>query len=277
MTRFDIDSLDNRDPHRIDVLSRLIHEPLRRYFRAEVRGLERIPPDAALMVGNHSGGMLTVDSFIFFSHLYRARGMDYMPYGLGHEVAISMPVIDEVVVPLGAVRAGHDAAHRVFERGHKVMVYPGGDEDNQRPFRHRNRIVFGGRTGYIRLALREGVPVVPIVSAGSHATLIIVDDMRWLARGLHLEKRFRLKVLPLSLSVPWGLTVGPIPAFVPLPSKILIEALEPMHFERCGEEAAADDAYVRQCADRVENAMQATLGRLAAERRRKRWGFRRRI
>ncbi len=275
MTRFDIDSLDNRDPDRIDLLSRLIHEPLRRYFRADVRGLERIPPDAALMVGNHSGGMLTVDSFIFFSHLYRARGMDYMPYGLGHEVAISTPPLDEIVVPLGAVRASHDMARRVFERGQKVMVYPGGDEDDLRPFRHRHRIVFGGRTGYIRLALRAGVPIVPIVSAGSHGTLIILDNLPWLARGLRLDKHLRLKVLPLTLSIPWGLTLGPIPAFVPLPVRILIEAMEPIYFERSGEEAAADDAYVRQCASRVEGAMQATLDRLAAERRTRRWPLRR--
>lgn len=268
--RFDIDSLDNRDPGRIEWLSELLHGPLSRYFRTEVRGLDRIPPGKALYVGNHSGGMLTPDSFVFFTALYRERGMDDMPYGLGHEVAISMPVLGDVVVPLGAVRASHDNAHRVFEAGYKVFVYPGGDLDNQRPFRHRHRIVFGGRRGFMRLALREGVPIIPVVAAGGHSTLVIIDDMRWLARLVRAKSWLRTEVMPLTLSVPWGLTVGPIPAYWPLPSRILIEVLDPLTFDPCGEEAAANESYVERCARRVQDTMQSAMDRLAEERRRRR-------
>ena len=211
---------------------------------------------------------MTVDSFVFCSELYRERGMEDMPYGLGHEVAIQLPVVHQFMVPLGAVRASHDNAMRLFERGAKVMVYPGGDVDNQRPFRHRNRIVFGGRTGYIKLALRAGVPIVPVVAAGGHSTLVIIDDLRWAARALGTDRWARLKAMPISLSVPWGLTVGPIFPFVPLPVRILVEVLEPIHLGRQGQEAAEDVDFVRQSADRVEEAMQDTLERLADERRR---------
>ena len=267
MKRYDIDSLDNRDPEVIDRVCRALIGPGRRYFRSQVRGLDRVPTGPGLYVGNHSGGMMTVDSFLFCGELYLARGLDDMPYGLGHEVAIQVPGIHQTMVPLGAVRASHDNALRLFERGNKVMVYPGGDVDNQRPFRHRHRIVFGGRTGYVRLALRAGVPVIPVVGAGGHETLIILDDLRWAARLLRTGSWLRLNALPVSLSIPWGLTVGPVFPFVPLPARILMEVLEPIHFERSGDEAAADDDYVRQCADRVEGAMQATLSRLAEERR----------
>ncbi len=264
---YDIDSLDNRDPEFIDRLARSMTGSLRRYFRSRVRGLDRIPPGAALYVGNHSGGMMTPDSFVFCAELYLERGIDDMPYGLGHEVAIQLPMVHQVMVPLGAVRASHANAMRLFERGSKVMVYPGGDVDNQRPFRHRNRVVFGGRTGYIRLALRAGVPIVPVVAAGGHGSLIVIDDLRWAARLLRTDRWLRLKALPVSLSVPWGLTVGPVFPFLPLPVRILVEVLDPIHLERSGEEAAEDVEFVRACADRVEGAMQTALDRLAEERR----------
>ena len=267
MQRYDIDSLDNRDPELIDRLCRAILEPGRRYFRSQVRGLDGIPSGPGLYVGNHSGGMMTVDSFLLFGEVYDARGIADVPYGLGHEVAIQVPGIHQVIVPLGAVRASHDNALRLFERGDKVMVYPGGDVDNQRPYRHRNRIVFGGRTGYIRLALRAGVPIIPVVCAGGHETLIIIDDLRWAARLFRTGRWLRLNAMPVNLSVPWGLTVGPVFPFIPLPARILMEVLEPVHFDRTGEEAAGDDAYVRRCADRIEGAMQDTLSRLAVERR----------
>jgi 1-acyl-sn-glycerol-3-phosphate acyltransferase len=272
MTRYDIDSIDNRDPERIAKLCELLDGPLQRYFHFRLRGSERVPRGAALYVGNHSGGMLTPDSFLVFGALFRECGIDALPYGLGHEVAISLPIIHEIIVPLGAVRAGHEAAHRVFQRGDKVMVYPGGDVDNQRPYRHRNRVVFGGRKGYIRLALRERVPIVPIVTAGGHATFMIIDDMRWLAKLTHVDRILRTNVWPLTLSAPWGLTLGPLPVYWPMPTHILTEIVDPIRFDRDGPEAAEDDEYVAQCARHVESTMQATLERLARERTRRKRG-----
>lgn len=267
LRRYDIDSLDNRDPEAIERLCRLYHEPLRRYFRFECGGIERVPPGPALYVGNHSGAMLIPDSFLLFSTMFFERGMADLPYGLGHEVAISIPGLMQIVVPLGAVRASHENAHRLFSAGHKVMVYPGGDVDSHRPWRDRDRIVFGGRRGYIRLALRERVPIVPVVTAGAQEVFLIVDDLRWLARLTRADKVLRTKVWPLMVSIPWGVTLGPSPFYVPAPSRILSEFLEPIHLDPDGPEAAEDEEHVRRCAERVETAMQDALTRLAARRR----------
>jgi len=267
LPRYDIDSLENRDPALIDRAYRLVARPLERYFRSQVRGLERIPPGAGLFVGNHSSAMLTPDSFLFGAALYRRFGLRECPFGLGHEIAIQLPILHQIIVPLGAVRASHENAHRLFERGHKVLVYPGGDLDAMRPFRDRNRVVFGGRRGYLRLALRERVPLIPVVSAGAHGTLLILDDLRPLAESLGLARLLRVKVWPLTLSIPWGLTLGPPILYLPLPVRIWIEVLEPIRFERGGEEAAADEDYLSACAEHVEGTMQAALERLDAERR----------
>lgn len=265
MKRYDLDSLDNRDPAFIDRVWSRFGPLLRRYFRPVVRGLDRIPPGPALYVGNHNG-VLSWDSFTFFSEVYAAHGLEFLPYALGHDLSMQLPLIHQLFVPLGAIRASHQNAHRVFARGGKVLVYPGSDYDSFRAYRDRNRILFGPRRGYVRLALREQVPIVPVVTAGAHEVLYIIDDGAWLARALRLDKLVRSKTWPIALSIPWGLTIGPPPPFVPWPAQFFQEALEPIEFECGGPDAAADAAYVEQCHEAVLTTMQTALDRLVAER-----------
>ena len=269
--RFDIDRLDNRDEALIQRFVG-VAEAVRRYHRAEVRGVERVPAGPALYVGNHNAGIWTPDSWIFTAAVYREHGLDAVPFGLGHELAIRLRPFHELVVRLGAVRASHENAHRLFAAGRKVLVYPGGDEDSMRPFRDRHRIVFGGRTGFVRLALEAGVPIVPIVACGAHSAFLVLSDNKWLARAIGVDRALRLKVWPTVLSIPWGLTLGPTPPFIPFPSRILIEIMPPIRFREAGPEAAADrDLVARHAAD-VADAMQDTLDRLARERRQQRRG-----
>lgn len=262
---YDVDSIHNRDDAVIERLVDSLGPWLERYFTPEVRGLDRVPEGAALYVGNHNGGLCSADSFILGKHLYEQIGIDAVPYGLAHDLAVETPILQQILVPIGAVRASPDAAHRLFEAGKKVLVYPGGDVDSMRPYAERDDIVFGGRRGYIRLALTEGVPIVPMVAAGAHATFVVIDDGRWIAKGLGLDKWARLQVFPISIALPWGISIGTVPYF-PLPTKILIEALEPVRFERSGPEAAADDAYVEACDAQVRERMQAKLTELSKER-----------
>ncbi|MFW5739971.1 MAG: lysophospholipid acyltransferase family protein [Myxococcota bacterium] len=268
MPRYDIDRLDNRDPERIRLAYQLISPVLRWYFRPVIRGIERIPDGPGLYVGNHNGGIMTFDSFTLFAEIYRQRGLSDVPYGLGHEVAIALPVFREIVIPLGAIRASHETAHAAFLAGHKVLVYPGSDYDAFRPYRDRNRIVFGPRRGYVRLALRERVPIIPIVTAGAHEVLYILSDGRTLARWLPLAKLIRAKAWPIALTFPWGLTIGPPPPYIPRRSQFFQEVLEPIRFERDGAEAASDDDWVEACHQRVLGTMQEAMDRLARERER---------
>jgi hypothetical protein len=108
---------------------------------------------------------------------------------------------------------------------------------------------------------------VPLVAAGAHGTLIIFDDLRPLVRFAGLDRsRFRLGVWPVSFSVPWGFSFGPSPPYLPLPTQITIEVVEPIAFDRSGDEAANDEAYVAACAAEVHRVLQGTLDRLALER-----------
>ncbi len=265
--RYDIDSLDNRDLRLIDRLFRRYHRPLMRYYRARVFGLERIPPGPGLSVGNHNSAILIPDSFIFGAALYRDLGPAFVPYGLTHEWTLRLPLVHQLLPPLGAVRASHENALRLFDRGHKVLVYPGGELDSMRPFRQRDQVVFGGRKGYIRLALSARVPILPVVAAGAHATYYIVSDMRWLARLLRLHRSpLRTRAWPLTLSIPWGLTPWPPLIYVPWPTRIWIEALPPITLRPDGPAAAQDEAHVARCDEHVRQVIQRALTRLAARR-----------
>jgi 1-acyl-sn-glycerol-3-phosphate acyltransferase len=266
--RFDYDSLDNRDPRAVERVVRLIAEPMQRYFAAEIVGLENvIEGGAQLFVGNHNGGACAPEMFLFGAAVYRRFGLDALPYGLAHQVVGLFPPFARVLIPVGAVRASGANAARIFARSRNVLVYPGGDEESMRPSSQRDQIVFAGRKGYVRLALRHGVPIVPVVAFGAHDVFVVLDDGRWLAKGLGLDRLLRLKVMPTVLCLPWGVTLGPLVPFIPLPARIRIEVLPPVRFERHGDAAARDGDYVAACDERVRSLMQAALTRMAMERR----------
>lgn len=249
----------------IRAMSVLVERAVIPWHDAQVLGLERVPEGPALFVGNHNGATLSIDTFIFGARLLRERGMRHMPYGLAHDLAMSLPGMAHLLDALGAVPANHDNARALFDAGCKVMVYPGGDVDAMRPYAARNEVRFGGRTGFARLAIRHGVPIVPVATAGAHRTLFILTDLAPLARALGLDRALRLKVFPVALSLPWGLTFGPMPPYFPLPTPILIEVLPPIEPPAAGERAASDDVLVREFAEQVRGTLQAAVRRLADE------------
>lgn len=259
----DRDDIDARDPTIIKRVARVLRRSLIRWHRGTVEGLEQVPEGAALFVGNHNAGMYTPDSYVFLNGLYTHGGAEALPFALAHETVFNAPGLAHLLIKLGAVRACHENAARLFERGERILVYPGGDLDALRPYARRNEVVFGQRRGYIRLALRHGVPIVPVVSQGAHQSYVILSDGRWLARALRIDRMFRLKVMPIVLSFPFGVTVGPAVPFIPAPSKIRVRVLPPIHFDRAGPDAADDIAYVTACAAEVEGQMQRALVDLA--------------
>jgi len=264
----DVDSLENRDPEAIERTIHALEPVLEAFFHPTVRGFEHIPDGPGLYVANHNGGILLPDAYVLGVSLYRHRGLSDLPFVLAHDLAVRAPLANQLMPKLGAVRANPANAHRLFAAGHKVLVYPGGDRETFRPFRERDRIVFGDRRGYLRLALTEGVPITPVVTAGAHAGLMVLDDGGRIARFLRLDRALRVKVCPVVLSAPWGVTVGFPPPYVPMPTRIYMEFLPAIRFDRSGPDAAADEAYVEACHQQVATAMQSALSRLSAERAR---------
>ena len=235
-----------------------------RYFDAEVRGLEHVPSDGpVLLVGNHSGGSLTPDTAAFFAAWYRTRGLSSPLIGLAFDAAFGIPWFRDLMRKLGEVPASRRNAARALDAGLPVLVYPGGDHECFRPWTDRGRIDFGGRTGFVELALRKEVPVVPVVSHGGHHSIFIVTRGDWLG-PLFGSERIRTTTFPLALQIPWGLSPIMIPG-IPFPAKITIEVGTPMPWSGLGREAADDPAIVARCYHEITGCMQATLDRLSAE------------
>jgi len=163
----------------------------------------------------------------------------------------------------GTVAASPKNAETALKSGAALLVYPGGDHEVHRPIWERHKVDFDGRKGWIRLALEQDVPIVPVVSIGGQETSLFVSRGDRLAKLLMLDKSLRLKVLPISLAVPWGVNVGDFFGHFPLPSKIVVEALAPIDLrEEFGADPDLDAVYVE-----VVARMQAALDALAAERR----------
>lgn len=264
---FDIDSLNNRDEARIEKAIAFLEATLKPYHRAEIRGCEHIPTGAALYVGNHNSLTYCPEMYLLGMGAFRKGGIDDVPYGLAHEVLLSAPGINQLLCPLGAVRASHAMGDRILQAGKKALVYPGSDFDATRPHRQRHQVVFAGRLGYMRLALRNRVPIVPVVAAGAHSTVYVVDNLPWLAKRSGIQRHLRIKVWPLVLSFPWGLTLGPPIFFIPYPSKIILQVLPPMDFTRPGQDGTNDDIWLRSCDQKLRKTMQDALTRLARELR----------
>jgi len=266
----DTDCLENRNPEVIRRLAKIFKPLFWHYFRPVIQGLERIPKGPGMFVANHNGALLMPDVFMFGIALYERFGIDGLPYGMGHQTGIGFPLLHRLFLPIGAVRGSQKNAHTLLADGHKLLVYPGGELDSMRSYWNRNRIIFGKRRGYLKIALRERIPIIPVVSSGGHETLIVLNEGKWLARALQLDRLISLETWPIVFCLPWGLWVGVPPPHFPFRTRIHIEALEPIRFERNGPEAASDTAYVEACHRQIHTKMETVLKQLVAERRRRR-------
>jgi 1-acyl-sn-glycerol-3-phosphate acyltransferase len=233
----------------------------KRWFRSEVRGLESFPPDGgALVVSNHSGGMLTPDVLIFAAAFYGTFGYHRPLYTLGHDGLFVGP-LSGLMPRIGVIHAGKEIAESALRSGGIVLVFPGGVYDSYRSTLGENVIDFNGRTGYVRTAIEAGVPIIPTVSIGGQESQLFLTRGTWLAKRLGL-KRFRSDILPLTLGFPFGLSVI-VPPNLPLPTKIVTQTLEPIDVVAgFGEQPDFDevDGHVRL-------VMQNALDRLARMRR----------
>jgi len=240
---------------------KLVAPIVNRWFRVEVRGLESIPPaGGALVVSNHSGGALTPDPLVFGPAFYDKFGYDRPLYILAHYGVFFTP-LRSYLGRIGTIHASPENAVKALHSGAVVLVFPGGDYDAYRPTLSQNVIDFNGRTGYVRIAIETGVPIVPVVSIGAQQTQLFVIRGDRLAKGLGLH-RFRLDILPVTVGLPFGMTMF-FPANFPLPTKIVDQVLEPIDVvARFGKnpDIAEVDSYVR-------SVMQKALDRLARERR----------
>ena len=233
------------------------------YFRADVSGLDRIPAEGpVLLVGNHSGGTMIADTFVFAQAFYDHFGPERRFHQLAHDLVFQVPGLRTLVQRYGTVPASPSNMRRALNRDSALLVYPGGDEESFRPSWETSNVDFAGRNGFVHLALDLGVPIVPVVALGGQETGLFLGRGRRVAEALSLNRLARLKVLPPVLGPPMGFTVLDFPLRFPIPAKITVRVMPPIDLRaELGRKPEVGEGYRL-----VTSRMQRTLTRLATDR-----------
>ena len=237
-----------------------------RYFRTEIHGLERMPPGPAVLVGNHNSGITFFDPMFLGSAWYKhTGGGDELVY-LVHDAMLLTPLLGSFLRKMGAARASRDMARQTLESGRKIMVFPGGNFEAFRPFSQRHTVDMGGHKGFCKTAIQQQVPVVPVVGVGTHETFFVLARGHRLAKLTGLSRLLRVESFPLILSLPWGLSLGPV-FHLPLPAKLTITVGDPIPIDAYPPEAAEDPTALQQLYNEVSAAMQQIMDEVAGKRR----------
>ncbi len=257
--------ISDRDPAYVASVLPFLKLAMKGYFRSDVRDMDRVPEGGALIVGNHSGGLMAMDVPIIAVAFADTFGADRPLFCLAHDMLFT-GAAGPLFRRLGFVPADRASALEVLESGAVTIVFPGGDYDTFRPTTRANRIDFEGRKGYVRTALQAGVPIVPVVSIGGQEAQFHLTRGQWLGRFSPLRKVMRTDLMPLVFGFPFGLMPAGV-GNVPLPTKIVTQVLDPID----PATALGDDLdpweHVDEIDELVRTSMQVALDGLARERR----------
>jgi 1-acyl-sn-glycerol-3-phosphate acyltransferase len=248
-------------------LQKYFWNPLMDYwFRMEMSGWELLPEPPALLIGIHSGAPLPWDAWTIGIQWWKHFGRDRPLHGTAHDALMASPVLGAYFRRMGVLPAAPDSISSALAAGRDVALWPGGDRDALRPWSRRDDALLAGRMGFIKLAIRSAVPIVPVATTGGPDSMPILASGRRVARLLRLDRVARLKLFPIALQVPWGISPALLPE-VPLPTKIRTAFQEPIQLDT--DPARADDEeYVRDAYREVCASIQGGINALA---RRRRW------
>ncbi|MGC8463832.1 MAG: lysophospholipid acyltransferase family protein [Acidimicrobiales bacterium] len=240
---------------RVRSLARRLYDPVYRYwFRVEWEGLERIPrTGGALLVANHAGA-IPPDAPVIMHGIERELGRPV--YGLADSFFRTVPVVGTLWSRTGGVPAHPDNAYRLLhDRQELVLVFPEGTKGPSKRYADRYRLRRFGRGGFVEIAMRAGVPVVPIAVVGAE------EAMPVLFRSYHLARALRLPYFPVTANmVAFGPLLGAVTYF---PTKLRLRVLEPVTFdvepglERYSKSRVMDEA--EQVRSRLQDALHDVL------------------
>ncbi len=254
--RSDVDEWGRSE--RMRALARRIYEPAYAWwFRAEWEGMEKIPTSGgALLVGNH-GGAIPSDAPVIMHGIERDLGRPV--YGMADYFFRTLPVIGTLWSRAGGVAARPDNAYRLLrEQGQLALVFPEGANGSSKPYAQRYRLGRFGRGGFVEIAMRAGVPVVPVAIVGSEETMPIVLELPRAAKLLGIP------YLPVTANM---LAMGPLGLVVPFPAKFRLRVLSPVTFDVEPDCDHYPKSRVMQEAEQIRSALQSALSDMLGARR----------
>jgi 1-acyl-sn-glycerol-3-phosphate acyltransferase len=258
-------SLDTQDLAFVDRQKYFWNPLIDYWFRMEIEGWQHVPDSPVLLIGIHSGAPFPWDAWTIGVQWWRRFGGDRPLHGTAHDALMALPIIGSYFRKMGVLPAAPDSITGALADGRDVALYPGGERDSLRPWVKRDEAILAGRTGFIRLAIKSGVPILPIATIGGPDSMPVLATGRRIARALQLDKLAQLKMFPIALQVPWGLSPALLPE-LPLPTKIRTAFQEPVHLGD-DPDRADDEQYVNAKYDEVQQSIQHGMNALARRRR----------
>ena len=234
------------------------------WFRMEMDGWENLPEPPVLLVGIHSGAPFVWDAWTVGVQWWRRFGQDRLLHGTAHDALMAIPGIGRYFRAMGVLPAAPDSMATALAEGRDVAVWPGGEVDSLRPWYERDKANLAGRSGFVKMAIRAGVPIVPIATVGGADAMPVLIRGVGLSSLLRLDKLLRLKVFPGAASLPWGIAPAALPQF-PLPAKIRTRLMPAVDVDH-DPERADDVDYVDRKYCEVESTIQKGMNALARKR-----------
>jgi 1-acyl-sn-glycerol-3-phosphate acyltransferase len=243
----------------VRALARAVYDPVYRYWlRAEWEGLEHVPLDGgALLVGNH-GGAIPSDAPVVMHGI--ETELLRPVYGLAENLFRSLPVLGTLWSRAGGVPAHPDNAYRLLhDDGQLVLVFPEGTKATGKLVRDRYQLRRFGRGGFVELAMRAGVPIVPMAIVGNEEAMPIL----W--KSARLAKLTGLPYFPITAN---QFVYGPLLGYVlPLPAKFRIRVLPPITFDVEPGQARYNRGVVMEEAERIRALIQSEFDDMLRHRR----------
>jgi 1-acyl-sn-glycerol-3-phosphate acyltransferase len=243
---------------RMRKLCRQVYAPIyKHWFRAEWEGFEHLPKTGgALLVSNHAGAIPS-DAPVIMQGIEEDLGRPV--YGLAENLFRALPVVGTMWSRVGGVPANPDNAYRLLhDEQQLVLVFPEGTKGTGKNYRDRYKLRRFGRGGYVDIAMRAGVPVIPIAVVGAEESMPIVFKSNALAKTL------RLPYVPITANM---LAFGPLGAGLYFPAKFRVRVLPPVHFVELPNQDRYSRSRVMDASEDIRNRIQHALWEMLRERR----------
>jgi 1-acyl-sn-glycerol-3-phosphate acyltransferase len=243
---------------RIRALARAIYDPIySKWFRAEWEGLEKIPTQGgALLVANHAGAIPS-DAPVIMHGI--EKELERPVYGLADYFFRTVPVVGTLWARAGGVSARPANAYRLLKEQHQLaLVFPEGTKGPSKSFTDRYQLRRFGRGGFVEIAMRAGVPVIPIAVIGSEEAMPVVLRLPSVAKALGVP------YFPITANL---LTMGPIGAVLPFPAKFKLRVLDPIHFDVPADQDRYSKSRVMEEAERIRTQLQESVYDMLRDRR----------
>jgi len=243
---------------RTRALARAIYEPLySRWFRTEWEGLEKIPDaGGALLVANHAGAIPS-DAPVIMHGIEKELGRPV--YGLADYFFRTVPVVGTLWARAGGVSARPANAYRLLkEQDQLALVFPEGTKGPSKSYTDRYQLRRFGRGGFVEIAMRAGVPVIPIAVVGSEEAMPVVFRLPTLARALGVP------YVPVTANL---LALGPLGVVMPFPAKFKLRVLDPVEFDVPPDQDRYSKSRIMEESERIRTQLQEAVYDMLRDRR----------